>query len=294
MANRSRIQIAKPDIKAFFDALGRSVFHSKDLAAIFRNQRAGWRLAQSTTLADFIAFLVKQGWLRTIRLELPNRPLAVYTWGDIPVLQALLHVKENSYFSHYTAMRWLGLTEQVPNTLYLSHERPGPSANRSELNQEAIDGAFRSPPRISQNIAQFGDWRVALISSAQAGDEGVVQDVQSGYGAPTTVRFTNMERTLIDAVVRPSYSGGVGEVAKAFEMAQDRFSANALAFMLRRLDYNYPYHQAIGFYMERAGYRGRQLERFKKLPMPLDFYLTHGMDQTRYVRDWKIHVPANF
>lgn len=294
MANRSRIQIAKPDIKTHFDGLGQAVFHQKDLAAIFRSQRAGWRLAQSMTLADFLSFLTKQGWLRTIRLELPHRPLTVYTWGEVPVLQALLRVKERAYFSHFTAMRWLGLTEQVPNTLYLSHERSTPSPNRSELDQQAIDEAFVNPPRVSQNVAQFGDWRVTLISSAQAGNEGVVQDVQSGYGEPTTVRFTNMERTLIDAVVRPIYSGGVGEVAKAFEMARDRFSANALAFMLRRLNFNYPYHQAIGFYMERAGYRARQLERFRKLPMPFDFYLTHGTQETRYVPEWKLHVPASF
>ena len=293
MANRSRLQIAKADIREHFSRLNTSTFRFKDLAAVLRQERSGWRLAQNTTANHFIDFLAKQGLLRVLRLEFPHRPETVYLWGNGPVLSALLHLKEHSFFSHYTAMRWLGLTEQVPNTLYISHERAGKAPGRSELTQQLIDEAFSGPPRTSQNIAQLDEWRVALINSANTDEEGVVQDVQSGYGAPALVRFTNIERTLIDAVVRPSYSGGVAEVAKAFELAKDRFSANALAFMLKRLAYNYPYHQAIGFYMERAGYKPRQLGRFRE-DMRFDFYLTHGMEQTTYITDWKLYVPIGF
>ena len=38
----------------------------------------------------------------------------------------------------------------------------------------------------------------------------------------------HVERTLIDAAVRPAYSGGVYEVAKAFEQAKDAVSVNAM------------------------------------------------------------------
>jgi len=57
------------------------------------------------------------------------------------------------------------------------------------------------------------------------------------------VRVTNLERTLIDAVVRPAYSGGVFEVAKAFELAKDQVSVNAMGAMLGKLRFAYPFHQ---------------------------------------------------
>ena len=71
--------------------------------------------------------------------------------------------------------------------------------------------------------------------------------------------MTNVERTLIDATVKPMYAGGVFEVAKAFALANDRLSVNKLMPMLRKLDFSYPYHQAIGYYLERAGYKSSQL-----------------------------------
>jgi hypothetical protein len=291
MANRSRLQIAKADIREHFDRLGIAVFRFRELAAVLRRERAGWRLAQNTTFEDFVRFLQQQGLLRVLRLEFPHRPETVYLWGDAPELAGILRLKDRCYFSHYTAMRWLELTEQVPSTLYLSYERVGGVTTRSELTQQLIDDAFRQPPRTSQNVAQLGEWRIALINSANTSEEGVVEDIQSGYGAPARVRFTNIERTLIDAVVRPAYCGGASEVAKAFELGRDRFSVSFLSFMLKRLNYNYPYHQAVGFYMDRAGYRPRQLRRFRE-NIRFDFYLTHGMEEARYVPDWRLFVPA--
>ena len=64
------------------------------------------------------------------------------------------------------------------------------------------------------------------------------------------LRFTNLERTLIDAAVRPVYAGGVFEVRKAYQLAKEKVSVNRLAALLQKLNYIYPYHQAIGFYLE--------------------------------------------
>jgi predicted transcriptional regulator of viral defense system len=99
---------------------------------------------------------------------------------------------------------------------------------------------------------------------------------------------------LIDATVKPMYAGGVFEVAKAFALAKDRLSVNKLIPMLRRLDFTYPYHQAIGYYLERAGYKSSQLDLVRRLPMEHDFYLTHEMGETRYEPTWRLFVPNGF
>ena len=64
--------------------------------------------------------------------------------------------------------------------------------------------------------------------------------------------------------------------------------------MLKKLDFAYPHHQAIGFYLERAGYRASTLDLLRRCPMRFDFYLTHGMAETRFDKTWRVHVPQGF
>jgi predicted transcriptional regulator of viral defense system len=292
--NRSRLQIAKPDILAFFAAQPRKVFKLREVSAFLSAERSGWRLAQSTTVDAFIKFLMKSGELKKHVFEFPNRPETLYVWGHVPLLEVLQHLKAKSYFSHYTAMRLHGLTEQVPKTVYISHERSDMSAtNASELDQAAIDDAFHRPARVSNNAVDFGDQRIVLLNSAFTDLEGVIPH-PVGQGSTELVLVTNTERTLIDAAVRPAYSGGVYEVAKAFEHARETVSVNALGAMLKKLEFGYPYHQAIGFYLERAGYRSSSLELMRRFPMKFDFYLTHEMAETRYDKAWRLHVPKGF
>jgi hypothetical protein len=86
----------------------------------------------------------------------------------------------------------------------------------------------------------------------------------------------------------------VFEVAKAFELARETLSVNALSAMLKKLNFAYPYHQAIGFYLERAGYRASLLDLLRRFPREFDFYLAHEMSGTRFDKAWRLHVPKGF
>ncbi len=292
--NRSRLQIAKPDIVTFFSEKAPRVMKPRQLGAILSEQRSGWRLAQNTTINHFIAFLTKSANLKRHAFEFPTRPETLFVWGKVPLFEILQHLKPKSYFSHYTAMRMHGLTEQVPKVIYISHERTT-AATRSELSQTAIDEAFQRPARVSSNAVDFGDQRIVLLNSAFTDELGVIdQAIQHGSEASVSVRATNLERTLIDAAVRPVYSGGVFEVAKAFELAKDTLSVNSMSAKLKKLDFAYPYHQVIGFYLERAGYRSSTLDLLRRFPMTFDFYLTHEMAETRFDKTWRLHVPKGF
>jgi hypothetical protein len=294
--DRTRIQIAKPDILARFDAMP-PVMRVKQIAAVLAKERAGWRLAKHTTGVDFIDFLKKYGSLQEIEFAFPSGRETLYVWGkrSVPTLELLLHLKPRSYYSHYTAMRLNGLTEQVPKVLYVSHERASDTPAGTPLTQSAIDAAFQQPARVSNNVVDFEDWQVLLINNANTGELGVVDyEAQQGLEGYVNVRTTSVERTLIDAAVRPAYSGGVFEVAKAFELAKDSVSVNAIGAMLGKLRFAYPYHQAIGFYLERAGYRASALDLMRRFPIEFDFYLAREMSVTRYVPAWRLHVPEGF
>lgn len=297
MASRSRLQIAKADIAATFDQRPSCVLKYKEFGPVLRAGRGEWRLAVSTSLGDFINFLLKSSDLKRYLFKFPHRSETLYVWKAVPTMEMLLHIKSNSFYSHYTAMRMHGLTEQVPAVIYISHERAGfeITSQSVALEQTAIDQAFRQPARITTNSTVFGDRSIVLIHSGYTGQLGVEETtIVFGTDGAAKVRVTNLERTLIEAAAKPWYAGGVAEVAKAFEQAKARVSVNRLGAMLGELDYAYPYHQAIGYYMERAGYRESQLALLRRFPMLNDFYLDHGMSNATYVQAWRLWIPNGF
>jgi hypothetical protein len=108
-------------------------------------------------------------------------------------------------------------------------------------------------------------------------------------GPPLSV--TKLERTLIDIVVRPAYVGGIFEVLDAFRKARDRVSVAVLIATLRKLDYVYPYHQALGFYLERAGVPIDRLQRLLDLGCEYDFYLGNKLSNPQFDSLWRIYYP---
>ena len=110
---------------------------------------------------------------------------------------------------------------------------------------------------------------------------------------PAKIRVTNLERTLIDIALRPYYSGGVEKVLDAYKLALGSVNVTQLAEYLTQLNYVYPFHQAIGWYMEKAGYSDKQLKPFRSQSKLRLFYLTHKMQNPILDTAWKIFVPSH-
>lgn len=107
------------------------------------------------------------------------------------------------------------------------------------------------------------------------------------------LRLSSLERTLVDVAVRPQYSGGAFGVLNAYAKVKARLDSSRLLATLEQLDYAYPYHQAIGFLMARAGHERAKCDLFRKSGLRYNFYLTHGMTNPSYDPDWKIYYPRD-
>jgi len=285
-------QVAKRDILNTFKKHSTKVFSLADLRSIVNENRQFWRLPETSTIDDFISLLLEQSPLKEVRLEFPYRSKLRFVWGNVKLFELLMSLDPNAYFCHYSAVQLHGLTEQIPKTIYLNLEQKMRGGG-GQLTQERVDRAFKGRCRTSSNFVDFADRRIYMLNGGNTDKLGVIEiesDLSDGK-----LQVTDIERTLIDATVRPIYSGGVHEVAEAFHHAHDRVSVNKLVSYLRRLNYTYPYHQAIGFYMERTGvYRDSQLALLHKLDMEFDFYLTYQMKNPAYNKKWKLWVPEGF
>ena len=105
------------------------------------------------------------------------------------------------------------------------------------------------------------------------------------------LELTDLERTLIDIAVRPAYAGGARAVARSYLSALQKISVSRIAKLLQDLNYVYPYHQVLGFYLQNAGHPPSALQPLREPGLKFDFYLEHGMKQSAFDSTWRLYVP---
>lgn len=196
-----------------------------------------------------------------------------------------ISLRGNAYLSHSSAVHLLGLTQQQPKTIYVNKEQSKKPPPEGELSQEAIDRAFSRPQRRSNYVFRVEDTQIVLLSGKATGNAGVIADAQTG------LPLTCLERTLIDITVRPRYAGGVFQVSQAFRTALKEIHFSHLLSLLDTLDYRYPYHQSIGFYLQKAGASEQTLQKLRRLGQKYDFYLDYAMAAPQYDKSWRIFYP---
>lgn len=294
MARRSSISIAKPKIEAFFKNNNQKVYSSIMLERIFSSANEEWRLVASATAKQFIDFLLEKSILRKITLNFPTQPITRYVYGEETskyIYQLALSLKPKSYLSHYSAVFLNNLTEQIPKNIFITFEQPRKSDKGNFLTQEKIDEAFKKPIHGTTKVAQVGDFNITLLNGQYTNQVGVLKQKESDGDI---VSMTNLERTLIDIVVRPVYSGGVLEILKAYENASSVVQINKLKAYLKQIDFIYPYHQVIGFYLERVGISDKRLAYIENnFEKKFDFYLEHNMKDMVYSKRWRLYYPSS-
>ncbi len=287
---RSKAQFSKhlAEVEASFDRARTSVYTDASIKAMVADGRAGWHLSK-VGISLIIQLLLRDSRLRLLDLESTDYPpVRRYVWGTPSPFDLALSLRSNAHLSHGTAAHLRGLLEDAPTTFHVNKEQSA-KEQFGTLTQEGLDRAFSSRPRQSRLVYSDQDGhRFVVISGKFTNNLGV-----GAIKGPAGERLyaTKVERTLVDIAVRPIYCGGVDKVLKAYRAARDVLSAKQLMATLKKLGHLYPYHQAIGFYLERAGFAGEALDLARQPGLEFDFYLTHRMDDTVYDKAWRLHHP---
>jgi predicted transcriptional regulator of viral defense system len=286
-----KIVLAKPTIEAFFNESPTKAFREEELAGILFTYSEEWHLPVSQTVSGFIDFLLTESHLKQITLTSEHyRNTKRYIWDSPSIYAIALTLKNRSYLSHGSAVFLHGLTDQLPKVVYVNYEQ-SPKPQGGQLIQENINRAFSRPQRRSNFIYKYEDFQIVVVNGKFTDRLEVSPFTGSGG---ELLEVTKLERTLIDIAVRPAYAGGVIQVLEAFERAKPRGSVNTLVATLKKLNYIYPYHQVIGFYMERAGYPETQWQKLMKLGLEFDFYLTYQLpNDKKYDPKWRLYYPGS-
>jgi hypothetical protein len=273
------------------DRPGPRVFTKQDLRHLIAKHREQWHILDRVPPNKIIDYLLTVFPLRKIVLDGPDHSQEFnrYLWREAHPLELAASVRApSSYLCHSSALFMHGLVDGLPKDLCINYEQSEKPKPPGGLTQESIDRAFQGKQRQSAFIFHYATHRI-VVPSGKHTRSLEVRELAIDTGAK--VRVTDIERTLIDITVRPTYAGGVEHVLEAFRWARHKVCIPKLIATLQKIDHVYPYHQAIGFYLERAGYSPGHLTEFKKATKKFDFYLAHGMRDPAYSDQWRIFHP---
>lgn len=285
---------AEQSIKNYLYSDNLKAYTTFDLTKIFQDKRDEWNIADYRNQYHFMKYLEDSNILKNIKLKHQSSGVIkqIYEEPDATLFNIALTIKKDGYLSNYTAMQIHQLTLQIPKSIYVSYGK-GHSypidRNGIKLEQSSIDLAFSKAQRITSESykSELDNTRFYFIQKAYI-EQNVGITFQNGY------YHTDLERTLIDIAIRPAYSGGVFEVLEAFEIARDIVDIEKINEYLEKLNYIYPYHQLIGFYMDKAGYNKKNIDDIFLKNIVNNFYLTYNMSNKEFDTKWKIYFPKGF
>jgi predicted transcriptional regulator of viral defense system len=285
------LELAIAAVVKSIESSAKEILSRKDLEEILSVSRKTWKLNKHITIEKVVEQLLQSNLVRESTFKSKDLPTTKKYTLTIPSPYRLaLSLRTDSYLCHGTAAFLHGLTPESGNTVFVNREQSEKPFSTS-LKQSDLTRAFLRKQRVTRGIYTCDDWKYVLVNGKQThklGVEGIVGP------AKEELIVTNLERTLIDITVRPAYAGGTQTVLNSYRLAKPRMSPTKILSILKKLRYLYPYHQAIGCYMQRAGYSHTEYEQLKTLGLKFDFYLAHATQPNEYVQEWRLYVPKNF
>lgn len=210
---------------------------------------------------------------------------------DLDILEVLGR-QGNSYLSHFSALYFNELTDQRPKDQFITKELHK-NRTATPIDEFKIRQAFLKPARRSQNFFNYNKINYYLLEKEWLSEMGTFTKVLRHSGSEHNIRLTTIERTFIDCLIAPHYSGGISNVSRCFENAS--LAIMSLIEIYDRINPTYPYWQAIGFVLEQIG-KGKEASdwqrHFSKERM-IPFYIDHSAKSSwKLSKRWQVFYPG--
>ena len=200
-------------------------------------------------VCEALHHLRKGGWIVSLRRGLYALTSTVPGAVSVHEFEVAMALTSPAVVSHWSALHYHGLTEQVPRTVFVL-TTTATSAPRMR--------AAGSTPRGGRYLAGDTMYRFVRVSPDRLfGTEQVwIHDA--------TVVITDLERTLLDGLSRPRYCGDFAEVLHAFEVAMNRMDVTRIAEYAIRL--GTATAKRLGWILAYCGCESSEVDRLAELP----------------------------
>ena len=219
--------------------------------------------------------------------------LLTFDSGKIQIIDILAAFQPLYYLSHFSALYLHELTNHRPEEYFLSKEIIGrtPIHSKNKMS-EKIRQAFLKAPRKTSKYFTYQKTKITLLEKQDLGKIGVKKrSLKIEEERQVNISFTSLERTLIDSIISPHYSGGIKTVINAFSKA--RININQFYKIYKAYSPYYPYWQSIGFLLyklKKSNVSKKWLQYFSS--PKITFYLDKNFNENwDYDSKWKMYYP---
>lgn len=189
------------------------------------------------------ALMVRNGDIISLGNGLYTLPVELLAGGPLHSFEIAMKLAKKGAISHRSAMVYHELTDQMVSKMYVTVPREE-GANLSSLKYYQIQGIEYELIR----IAPEHYWGIKTVFLGEA-----------------RVWITDLERTLIDGLVRPDLCGGFREVMFAFEKGTSRISPDAIFNYARRT--SLAVCKRLGWVLERVNLYPELQKEIEDFPM---------------------------
>lgn len=201
-------------------------------------------------LRQALHHLTKSGWLVRLRKGLYAISSSVPGVAPIHEFEIAMALLDPAAISHWSAMHYHSLTEQVPRKVFVltTTETSVPRARGAKANA-AVNGY-----PIGHTVYQF----IQVKPERFFGTQRV-------WVGEARVTVTDPERTLLDGLSMPQYCGDLAEVLHAFEVRGANVDVERITDYALKLDAATA--KRLGWVLESQGVEPMRLDRLAALPI---------------------------
>ena len=219
--------------------------------------------------------------------------LLTFNSSKIQIIDILAAFEPLYYLSHFSALYLHELTNHRPEEYFLSKEitRRTPLHSKEKI-PEKIHQAFLKAPRKTSKYLTYQKTKITLLEKQDLEKIGVKKkSLKIEEKRQINISVTSLERTLIDSIISPHYSGGIKTVINAFSKA--RININQLYKIYKIYSPYYPYWQSIGFLLHKLKKPDVSKKWLQYFSSPkIVFYLDKNVNEDwSYDSKWKIYYP---
>ena len=219
--------------------------------------------------------------------------LLTFNLNKIQIIDILAAFYPRYYLSHFSALYLHELTDHRPEEYFLSKEITGrtPCYSQEKI-PERIRQNFLKSPRKTSKYLTYKKTKITLLDKQDLGKIGIQnKSLKIDKKRKVNISFTSLERTLVDSIISPHYSGGIKTVIIAF--AKARINIDKLYKIYKAYSPFYPYWQSIGFLFHKLNktFACKKWSQYFSSPKTT-FYLDKNFNENwAYDSDWKIYYP---
>ena len=243
--NQKHTRIGIEVVRKLFEE-GKRIFNIEDA-----RKAAAYCGMADNYVVEALHHLSNTGWLTRLKRGLYIISSSFPGMTPVHEFEIAMALVQPSAISHWSALHFHGMTEQIPQRVYITTTQTVPISRAVKTRNKNQRGFSREVNGILYEFIKIKPERFFGIKGFWVGE--------------VKVTITDPERTLIDGLISPKYFGGWAEIYSAFESHMSSLDLAKMIDYSLRLDAVIA--KRLGWIMEKVGVEDTILQKLEAFPI---------------------------